>query len=62
MFINQNNILFNIADLSLGAAPVAVYSHHVVSGGLLTMDMQIAGGVRITSTYQLVGDQIFKIR
>jgi hypothetical protein len=60
MFINQNNIMFNIADLSLGTAPVTIYSHHIV-GGLLMMDMQAAGGVRATTTYQLVGDQIFKV-
>ena len=61
MFINQNNIMFNIADLSLGTSSVTVYSHHVVSG-LLTMDMQIAGGARATSTYQLLGDQILKVK
>jgi hypothetical protein len=61
MFINQNNIMFNIADLSLGIAPVTVYSHHVVSGGLLTMDMQVTGQARATTTYRLLGDQILKL-
>lgn len=61
MFINQNNIMFNIADLSLGTSPVTVYSHHVASGGLFTMDMQIAGGARATSTYQLLGNRILKV-
>jgi hypothetical protein len=61
MFINQNNIMFNIADLSLGTAPVTIYSHHVVSGGLLTIDMQAAGGMRATTTYQLLGNQILKV-
>lgn len=61
MFINQDNIMFNIADLSLGTSPVTLYSHYVVSGGLLTMDMQAAGGARATTTYQLLGDRILQV-
>lgn len=59
IFLNQGGIMFNIADQPLGAA-VTVYSHHIISGGLLVMDMQVAGGVRATSTYALLGNQIIK--
>ena len=58
MFLNQNGVMFNIADLPLGAS-TTVYSHSIM-GGVLTMDMQIAGQPRSTSTYVLWGDRIMK--
>jgi hypothetical protein len=56
MFLNQNGVMFNIADLPLGAS-TTVYSHHIMNG-VLTMDMQIAGHPRATSTYALWGNRI----
>lgn len=59
-FINQGGIMFNVADLSLGTLPVTIYSHHVVSDGVLSIDMQTTGQSRATTTYSLLGNQIFK--
>ncbi len=58
-FLNQQGVMFNIADLPLGGA-ATVYSHGI-AGNVLTMDMQIAGHARATTTYQLIGDRIFTV-
>ena len=59
IFLNQGGIMFNIVDRPLGS-DVVVYSHHVVSGGELVMDMQVAGEARGTFTYSLLGNQLIK--
>lgn len=58
--LNQGGIMFNIGDLPLGKN-VQVFSHHVVQGGSLVMDMQIDNLPRATYQYQLVGTQLMKI-
>lgn len=60
VFLNQGGVMFNIADLPLGAS-TTVYSHNIMNG-VLTIDMQSAGAPRTTSTYELVGDRIVPIR
>ena len=57
-FLNQNGIMFNIADRTLGAS-TTVYSHNITNGELV-IDMQVAGEPRGTFTYSLVGNQIEK--
>ncbi len=59
VFLNQGGVMFNIADLPL-AASTTLYSHEIMNG-VLVMDMQVAGGMRATSTYELVGNRIVKI-
>ena len=59
-FLNQNGVMFNIADLPLGGA-ATVYSHEIMNG-VLAMDMKIAGHARATTTYQLVGNRIFPVQ
>ena len=67
MFLNQGGVMFNIADLPLGTSlssplgqGVTVYSHEIANG-VLTIDMQVAGQPRATSTYELLGNRIVKI-
>ncbi len=59
VFLNQGNIMFNIADLPLGSS-ATVYSHNI-NANMLTMNMRIAGGARATTTYELVGNQIKEV-
>lgn len=60
-FLNQGGIMFNIADMPLGVAPVELYSHNVV-GGLIVMNMKVGGQSRATTTYRLLGDEILKVK
>ncbi len=60
VFLNQDNVMFNIADLPLGVS-TTVYSHEIM-GGVLEMDMRTDGGPRATSTYELVGERIMNVR
>ena len=58
--LNQNSIPFDIADVTLGKN-VKIFSHHVISGGTLVLDLQIDNNPRATYQYQLVGIQLMKI-
>ena len=56
--LNQNNILFNIADLPLGNA-VEVSSHGIGSNQI-TLGMKIGNGAEQTHRYELLGNQLIE--
>jgi len=58
--LNQSGSLFNIADLALGPN-VQIFSHHIESGGIVDLDMQIGSQPRATYQYQLVGNRLMEI-
>lgn len=58
--LNQGGMLFNVADISLGK-DVQVYSHRIMEGGNVVINMQTANGPRTTSTYKLLGNQLIKL-
>jgi hypothetical protein len=57
--LNQNNVLFNIADFPLGSA-VEAYSHNI-QNNQITIDMKIGDAARATYRYELLGNQLIKI-
>jgi hypothetical protein len=58
--LNQNGDMFNIGDAQLGSN-VQVFSHHVVQGGNIVLNMQAGNNAAQTSTYELLGDQLIKL-
>jgi|GEM_PF-1891629 hypothetical protein len=59
--LNQGGILFNIADYPLGSTLPTINSHRIVSGGDYVLNMQFPGAPAVTSTYQLLGNQLLKV-
>ena len=57
--LNQNNILFNIADFPLGSA-VEVYSHNI-QNNQITIDMKIGNSAEQTYHYELLGNQLIAL-
>jgi len=57
--LNQNGILFNIADYPLGDTMPVINSHRIESGTLI-MNMQEGAGASATSTYWLLGNQFLR--
>lgn len=55
--LNQGGMMFNINDVPLGST-VQVYSHNIVQGGDLVINMSINNAAAQTSTYYLLGDQL----
>ncbi len=60
MFLNQGGVMFNIADLPLGASTTVYF--HEIADGVLTINMKTDGRARATSTYMLVGERIMNVR
>jgi hypothetical protein len=60
--LNQGGVMFNIADATLatGTSTLQIFSHNVVSGGGIVLNMQEGNGTIETSTYMLIGDQLVK--
>lgn len=58
--LNEGGILFNIADYPIGSTMPTINSHAIVAG-MLVMNMQTGSGPAVTSTYQLVGNQLLKV-
>lgn len=58
--LNQSGSMFNIADLPLGKT-VEIFSHHVISNGIIELDIQADGGSRAIRHYQLIGNQIVEL-
>lgn len=58
--LNQNGDMFNIGDAELGS-DVQVFSHHIIQGGDIVLNMQIGNQPAETSTYYLLGYQLIKI-
>lgn len=56
--LNQDNILFNIADFPLGSA-VQVHSHSVENNQIV-LDMKIGNAAEQTYHYELLGNQLIK--
>jgi len=54
--LNQNNILFNIADVPLGSA-VEVYSHNI-QNNQIAIDMKIGDAAEQVYHYELLGNQL----
>jgi hypothetical protein len=52
--VNQNGILFNVADAPLGSS-VQIYSH-TIQNGELVVDMQEDGSARAVRHYDLLGN------
>ncbi len=59
VMLNQNDILFNIADVPLGSA-VEIYSHSIQDGQIF-LDMKVDDSARRISRYELLGNQLIKI-
>lgn len=59
--LNQNGILFNIADYPLGSTLPTINSHQIVEGGGYVLNMQSGTGPAVTSTYMLLGNQLLKV-
>ena len=57
--LNQDNILFNVADLPLAPA-VEIYSHNI-QGNQISIDMKIGDTVRATYRYELLGNQLISL-
>jgi hypothetical protein len=57
--LNQGGMMFNIDDVPLGST-VQVYSHNIVQGGDLVINMSVNGAAAATSTYYLLGDELLK--
>jgi hypothetical protein len=59
--LNQGGILFNIADYPLGGTFPTINSHEIVQGGDFVLGTQLPGAPAVTSTYELLGDQVIKV-
>ncbi len=59
--LNQDGIMFNIADYPLGSTLPAIQSHMIAAGGDYVLNMQFSGMPAATFTYQLVGNQLLKV-
>ena len=57
--LNQDDILFNIADMPLGAS-VEVYSH-AIENNQIVVDMKVGDAARASYRYELLGNQLIKI-
>jgi hypothetical protein len=57
VMLNQGDMMFNIDDVPLGSS-VEVFSHNIVQGGDLVLNMSVNGAAAQTSTYYLLGDQL----
>jgi hypothetical protein len=55
--LNQGGVMFNIDDVPLGST-VKVFSHNIVQGGDLVINMSVDNAAAQTSTYYLLGDQL----
>jgi hypothetical protein len=60
IMLNQNGVMFNVADAQLGDN-VQILSHHVVQGGDIVLNTQVGTNAAQTSTYKLLGEQLIKL-
>jgi hypothetical protein len=69
VLLNQDGIMFNIADVPLfsgnaSVPPFQVVGHNIIQGGNLVMNINPESSfsaTSVTSTYRLVGDEIIKL-